>query len=64
MAECERRDPKGVYARARRGELQGFTGVGDPYEPPVAADVVLRPGPVEVWLATMLDALGERGVLR
>ena len=31
---CERRDPKGLYARARRGEVERFTGVSDPYEPP------------------------------
>ena len=31
---CERRDPKSLYAKARRGELKGFTGVDDPYEPP------------------------------
>jgi adenylylsulfate kinase len=34
LAECQRRDPKGLYARARRGEISGFTGVDDPYEPP------------------------------
>ena len=44
MDECERRDPKGLYAKARRGELAGFTGIDSPYEPPVAADLVLRPG--------------------
>jgi bifunctional enzyme CysN/CysC len=38
---CERRDPKGYYARARRGELPFFTGVSDPYEAPTAADVVV-----------------------
>ena len=38
--ECERRDPKGLYARARAGEITGLTGVDDPYEPPVAAEVV------------------------
>lgn len=43
LAECERRDPKGLYARARAGELPGFTGVDDPYEPPTRADLVLRP---------------------
>jgi sulfate adenylyltransferase len=32
---CEQRDMKGLYAKARRGELKGFTGVDDPYEPPV-----------------------------
>jgi adenylyl-sulfate kinase len=39
LEECERRDPKGLYARARAGELPGFTGIDDPYEPPVAPDV-------------------------
>jgi bifunctional enzyme CysN/CysC len=55
VAECERRDPKGMYARARRGELQGFTGVGAPYEPPLDPDVELdaeRQQPAE--LATQL----------
>ena len=36
---CERRDPKGHYARARAGLLPGFTGVSDPYEPPQDADL-------------------------
>ena len=38
---CESRDSKGLYAKARRGELKGFTGVDDPYEPPVAAEFTL-----------------------
>jgi sulfate adenylyltransferase len=38
---CEQRDPKGLYRRARRGEAKGVTGVDDPYEEPVAPDVVL-----------------------
>ncbi len=41
---CEARDPKGLYAKARTGELRGFTGIDDPYEPPDVADLVLRPG--------------------
>jgi bifunctional enzyme CysN/CysC len=41
LDECERRDPKGLYAKARRGELRGMTGVDDPYEPPERADLVL-----------------------
>ncbi|WP_199431279.1 adenylyl-sulfate kinase [Qaidamihabitans albus] len=40
---CETRDPKGLYARARSGEITGFTGVDDPYEPPESPEVVLRP---------------------
>ena len=38
---CEQRDPKGLYARARSGELEGMTGVGAPYEPPSSPDLVL-----------------------
>jgi adenylyl-sulfate kinase len=39
--ECARRDVKGLYAKAFAGEIKGFTGVDDPYEPPVAAEIVL-----------------------
>ena len=38
---CEQRDTKGMYARARRGEIKGFTGVDDPYEPPVNPEITL-----------------------
>jgi len=43
IEECERRDPKGLYAKARAGEIRGFTGVDDPYEAPAAPELVLRP---------------------
>jgi len=39
LEECERRDPKGLYRRARAGEIAGFTGISDPYEPPEAPEV-------------------------
>jgi len=41
--ECERRDPKGMWARARAGEITGFTGVDDPYDPPAAPELTLGP---------------------
>ena len=41
LEECERRDVKGMYAKARRGEIQQFTGVSDPYEPPVSPELVI-----------------------
>jgi sulfate adenylyltransferase len=41
LAVCEARDSKGLYAKARRGELRGFTGIDDPYEPPAAAELTL-----------------------
>src|SRR5262245_29589962 len=43
LALCEARDPKGLYARARAGEITGFTGIDDPYEAPTAADLRLTP---------------------
>jgi len=41
---CEQRDPKGLYAKARAGEITGFTGIDDPYEPPSSPELVLTPG--------------------
>ena len=41
---CEQRDPKGLYAKARAGEIKGFTGIDDPYEPPLAPELRLTPG--------------------
>jgi sulfate adenylyltransferase len=41
IEECERRDAKGMYARARRGEITGWTGIDDPYEAPLHAEIVL-----------------------
>ncbi len=43
IEQCEARDPKGMYAKARAGEITGFTGVDDPYEAPERAELVLRP---------------------
>ncbi|MDP0398242.1 adenylyl-sulfate kinase [Tsukamurella strandjordii] len=43
IEQCERRDPKGMYARARAGEVPDFTGVSAPYEAPVEPELVLRP---------------------
>ncbi len=41
VEECERRDSKGLYERARRGEIASFTGVSDPYEPPMSPELAL-----------------------
>ena len=41
---CEARDPKGLYKKARAGELRGFTGIDDPYEPPLRPELVLDAG--------------------
>jgi adenylyl-sulfate kinase len=52
LATCERRDPKGLYARARRGELPHFTGIDAPYEVPQSADMVIDTGEMSVEEAT------------
>jgi adenylylsulfate kinase len=41
LATAEKRDPKGLYKKARAGELKGFTGIDDPYEPPERAELVI-----------------------
>jgi adenylyl-sulfate kinase len=60
VAVCEARDPKGLYARARRGEITGFTGVDDPYEPPPSPDVEIMPAPLECSVETVCAVIGER----
>ncbi|RON05321.1 adenylyl-sulfate kinase [Pseudomonas brassicacearum] len=62
---CEQRDPKGHYARARSGELPGFTGISAPYEPPASAALVLDTGvlSVDACLDRVLTWLGECAVL-
>ena len=57
---CEQRDPKGLYKKARAGELPGFTGIDSPYEPPVSPDLVLTPddGDPAAQAARVLDLLG------
>ncbi len=54
---CEQRDPKGLYAKARAGEITGFTGIDDPYEAPVAPELVLTPGPTPAEAAATVAEL-------
>lgn len=62
---CERRDPKGLYRKARRGELRNFTGLDSPYEPPANAELVLdalneRPDDLA---ERIMDLMQKRGML-
>lgn len=65
LALCEQRDVKGLYARARRGELTGFTGVDDPYEPPLNPDLALTTTDcdAEECAARIERLLAARGML-
>jgi adenylylsulfate kinase len=60
LEECERRDVKGLYARARRGEIKNFTGIDDPYEPPDNPELTLdtRALSVEECVARVLERHG------
>jgi bifunctional enzyme CysN/CysC len=64
LAECERRDPKGLYARARAGELQGMTGVDDAYEAPTDPDLRLVPDNAQAAAEQLFELLRSRGVVR
>ena len=57
---CEQRDVKGLYAKARAGEITGFTGIDDPYEAPEAAELRLVPedGDADAMASMVLGLLG------
>jgi adenylylsulfate kinase len=60
LEECERRDVKGLYARARRGEIRNFTGIDDPYEPPEHPELTLdtRASSVDECVDQVLARMG------
>jgi sulfate adenylyltransferase len=66
LAECERRDTKGLYAKARKGEMPEFTGIDSPYEPPLNPELVVET--VNASAAEnaykILDYLRERGWIK
>jgi len=65
LAEAERRDPKGLYKKARAGEIRNFTGISDPYEPPEAAELVLASDrmSLEQEVEALIQVLRARGIV-
>jgi bifunctional enzyme CysN/CysC len=65
LAECERRDPKGLYRKAREGKIANFTGLDSAYEPPETPDIHLRTAEmsVEQEVELVLQSLRQRGIL-
>ena len=65
LEECERRDPKGLYKKARRGEIKDFTGISAPYEEPVHPELVVETEQetVETSVRKILNYLSEKGLL-
>ena len=64
LSECQRRDPKGLYAREKRGEIPEFTGITAPYEAPRNPELHLPLQPLEESLRQLLDLLKTRQILR
>ena len=62
LAECERRDPKGLYRKARAGELKGLTGLDAPYEAPLNPDLVIDTTGADIddLVAEVLAVLANR----
>ncbi|WP_430232151.1 adenylyl-sulfate kinase [Nitrosomonas communis] len=62
---CEKRDVKGLYRRARAGEVKDFTGISSPYEPPLSPELVVATDnlPLEDCVAQVLSMLRFRGVI-
>ena len=65
LAACEARDPKGLYKKARAGEIRHFTGIDDPYEAPLQPEIRLVNDnlPLAEGVARLLSALQQHGVL-
>tara|TARA_B110000977_G_C10929651_1_gene436548 strand:- start:296 stop:913 length:618 start_codon:yes stop_codon:yes gene_type:complete len=65
LSVAEERDPKGLYKKARAGEIPNFTGISDPYEEPLNAEIVLNSHEMslEEEVAILLNILEERGLL-
>ncbi|MEX0886914.1 MAG: adenylyl-sulfate kinase [Phycisphaeraceae bacterium] len=65
LAEAEKRDPKGLYKKARAGEIKGFTGIDDPYEEPAGAELHLRTDQLslEQEVEQVVGLLSGRGLL-
>ena len=62
---AEQRDPKGLYKKARAGEIKNFTGIDDPYEAPENPEIVLNSHDMSLdeEVSVLLDALRQRGIL-
>lgn len=65
LAEAEKRDPKGLYKKARAGEIKNFTGISDPYEAPSSPDIHLHTADMTLQqeVEALLKALEQRGII-
>ena len=66
LETCEARDPKGLYARARKGEIENFTGISAPYEEPIKPDIIVNTGnqTLEEEVEIIINTLIKKGLIR
>jgi adenylylsulfate kinase len=66
LAVCEQRDVKGMYRKARSGEIAEFTGISSPYEAPEAPELVVETGtkPLDACVDEVIDALVRKGIVQ
>ena len=66
LVACEKRDPKGLYAKARRGEINNMTGIQDPYEIPQSPDITIdtEAGAPEKSADALIESLAKHGFLK
>lgn len=65
LAEAEKRDPKGLYKKARAGEIKDFTGISAPYEAPESPEITIRTDQlsVEECVRRIVEYLADRGLI-
>lgn len=66
LEECENRDPKGLYKKARLGEIKGFTGIDAPYEPPIHPEIIVETDkqPLETSVQQVIRFLEDVGYIK
>lgn len=66
ISEAEKRDPKGLYKKARAGQIKGFTGIDDPYEAPVKPELELRTDQLTIAQSVekLIELLQQRGIIQ
>ncbi|MEE2953731.1 MAG: adenylyl-sulfate kinase [Bacteroidota bacterium] len=65
LSVCESRDPKGLYKKARAGEIKGFTGIDDPYEEPINPEIIIETDKygIDICAQQIVDYLLEKNII-
>ena len=65
LSVCESRDPKGLYKKARAGEIKGFTGIDDPYEEPLSPEIIIETDKhdIDTCAQQIIDYLSDKNII-